>query len=111
VMGIHTRTVDMVVWAISAAVSGIAGVALAPLFGAHFYMGVITGLKGFAAAVVGGYGNPWGALVGGLLLGVIENFGVFVIPSQWRDALTFTVLILFLLFRPHGIFRTEAYNE
>ncbi|MFQ5858838.1 MAG: branched-chain amino acid ABC transporter permease, partial [Anaerolineae bacterium] len=87
------------------------GVALAPLFGAHFYMGVITGLKGFAAAVVGGYGNPWGALVGGLLLGVTETFGTFVLPSQWRDALTMAVLIAFLLFRPHGLFRTEAYHE
>lgn len=111
VIGINTRIVDMVTWAISAAVAGIAGVALAPLFGAHFYMGVITGLKGFAAAVVGGYGNPWGALVGGLLLGLIETFGVFVMPSQWRDVLSFSVLIAFLLFRPHGIFRSEAYDE
>ena len=111
VIGINTRLVDATTWAISAAVAGVAGVALAPLIGAHFFMGVITGLKGFAAAVVGGYGNPWGALVGGLMLGVVETFGVFVLPSQWRDVITMAVLILFLLFRPHGLFRTEAYHE
>ena len=111
VIGINTKLVDMSTWAISAAVAGIAGVAIAPLTGAHFYMGVILGLKGFAAAVVGGYGNVWGALVGGLLLGVIETFGVFVLPSQWRDGLTFAVLIGFLLLRPQGIFGAEAYDE
>jgi len=111
VIGINIKLVDAVTWALSASIAGGAGVALVPLFGAHFYMGVITGLKGFAAAVVGGYGNPWGALVGGLLLGVIETFGVFVISSLWRDALTMAVLIGFLLFRTHGIFRTEAYDE
>jgi branched-chain amino acid transport system permease protein len=111
VIGINTHLIDATVWAISAAIAGVAGVALAPLFGAHYYMGVITGLKGFAAAVVGGYGNPWGALVGGLLLGVIETFGAFVFPSQWRDAITMAVLVIFLLFLPHGIFRTVAYEE
>jgi branched-chain amino acid transport system permease protein len=111
VIGINTKAIDATTWAISAVVAGIAGVALVPLLGAHFFMGVITGLKGFAAAVVGGFGNPWGALAGGLLLGVIETFGVFIVPSPWRDAITFAVLIGFLLFRPHGLFRTEAYDE
>jgi branched-chain amino acid transport system permease protein len=111
VIGINTKVIDATTWAISAAIAGIAGVALVPLFGAHFYMGVITGLKGFAAAVVGGYGNPWGALVGGLLLGVLETFGAFVFSSPWKDAITFAVLIGFLIIRPHGLFRTEAYDE
>jgi branched-subunit amino acid ABC-type transport system permease component len=74
-------------------------------------MGVITGLKGFVAAVIGGFGNPLGALVGGLLLGVIETFGAFIFSSPWRDAITMAVLIGFLILRPHGLFRTEAYDE
>ena len=111
VIGINTKLVDATTWGVSAAIAGVAGVALVPLFGAHFYMGVITGLKGFVAAVIGGFGNPLGALVGGLLLGVIETIGAFVFPSVWRDAITFALLIGFLLLRPHGLFRTEAYDE
>lgn len=111
IVGVNTRRVDGVTWAIAAGVVGIAGAAIAPLTGAHFFMGVITGLKGFAAAVVGGFGNPWGALVGGLALGVIETFGVFVVESQWRDMITMMVLIGFLVLKPNGLFNVEAYDE
>lgn len=111
VIGINTKLMDSITWAIAAAVAGIAGTALGPLIGVHFYMGVIIGIKGFSAAVVGGYGNPWGALVGGLLLGVIETFGAFVLSSPWKDAISMGVLVLFLLFRPHGLFRMEAYSD
>jgi len=111
VVGIRTGRVDAVTWGLAAAVCGIAGVMLAPLFGAHFYMGVTVGLKGFAAAVVGGFGNPWGALVGGLMLGVLETFGAFVLSSPWRDAVTMLVLIVFLIVRPTGLFRSEAFHD
>lgn len=108
VIGINTRLVNGVTWGISGAIAGIAGLMVAPLFGAYFFMGLTVGLKGFAAAVVGGYGNLWGAIVGGVIIGTVETFGAFLISSQWKDALTMLVLIGFLLVRPQGLFRSAV---
>lgn len=111
VIGINTKLVNGVTWGIAGAVAGIAGLMIAPLFGAYFFMGLTVGLKGFAAAVVGGFGNLWGAVAGGMIIGLAETFGAFFISSQWKDALTMVVLILFLLVRPQGLFRAAILND
>lgn len=110
VIGIPEHLVNATTWGIGAAIAGIAGVMVAPIFGAYFFLGLTVGIKGFAAAVVGGFGRPYGALAGGLLLGVIETLGAAYISSAWKDGFAMAVLILFLLFMPHGLFRAEAFD-
>jgi branched-subunit amino acid ABC-type transport system permease component len=57
------------------------------------------------ASIIGGVGNVYGALAGAFLLGIVENLGVWLIPTEWKSAISFGLLILFLLFRPKGIFK------
>ena len=66
-------------------------------------MGTLVGLKGFVAMIIGGFGSVPGAILGGVLLGVIENVGAFTISSTYKDAIAFGVLLIFLLLRPQGI--------
>jgi len=94
------------------ALAALAGVMIATNYGnAHFYMGFIPGLKAFTAAVLGGIGNLPGAMLGGLLLGLIESLGAGyigdltggVLGSNYQDVFAFAVLILVLVFRPSGL--------
>jgi branched-chain amino acid transport system permease protein len=110
VVGIPEHLVNATTWGIGAAIAGVAGVMVAPIFGAYFFLGLTVGIKGFAAAVVGGFGRPYGALAGGLLLGVIETLAASYISSAWKDGFAMAVLILFLLLKPHGLFRAEAFD-
>jgi branched-chain amino acid transport system permease protein len=68
-----------------------------------YNIGFVLGIKAFTAAVLGGIGNVRGALVGGLVIGVMENYGAAVFGSQWKDVISFTLLVVILLFRPTGI--------
>ena len=110
VVGIPEHLVNATTWGIGAVVAGLAGVMVAPIFGAYFFLSLTVGIKGFAAAVVGGFGRPYGALAGGLILGVVETLGAAYISSAWKDGFAMAVLILFLLLRPHGLFRAEAFD-
>ena len=66
-------------------------------------MGISIGIKAFTAAVIGGIGNIYGALLGGYLLGLIENIGIWFLPSGYKDAIAFFILLIILLIRPQGI--------
>jgi branched-chain amino acid transport system permease protein len=66
-------------------------------------MGVMLGLKGFCAAIVGGIGHPFGVVLGGLILGVMESLGAGLISSGYKDAIAFVILLLMLFLRPQGI--------
>lgn len=110
IVGIPEDLVNATTWGIGASIAGVAGVMVAPIFGAYFFLGLTVGIKGFAAAVVGGFGRPYGALAGGLLLGVVETLGAAYISSAWKDAFAMAILVLFLLVRPHGLFRAEAFD-
>lgn len=110
VVGIPEHLVNATTWGIGAVIAGIAGVMVAPIFGAYFFLGLTVGIKGFAAAVVGGFGRPYGALAGGLILGVVETLAAAYISSAWKDGFAMAVLIMFLLLRPHGLFRAEAFD-
>src|SRR5262249_55266151 len=70
---------------------------------ARYNIGFLPGIKAFTAAVLGGIGNVRGALLGGLLLGLLENWGATVLGGEWKDVFAFTVLVLVLLFRPTGV--------
>lgn len=96
---------QMITWsfAISAAVGAIGGICLATIVPLNYASGSIYTLKGFAAAVLGGWGKSTGALVGGVILGVVETISVLLIPAGYRDAVAFVVLLVILYFRPVGI--------
>lgn len=104
-MGIRTRNMTNLVFGISGACAGIAGALSGCLFYASMDMGASFGTKAFAGLVIGGFGSPVGAVVGGLLVGVVETFGAFVVSSQWKDVITYAILILFLLVNPRGLFQ------
>ena len=108
-MGINVDRVIMVAFAVGAALAAVAGVAHGLRYGnIDFKMGFMAGLKAFTAAVLGGIGNIWGAVVGGLLLGLVEVLATDWIPGQfggsaWKDIWAFALLILVLVFRPQGL--------
>ena len=102
-LGVNVRVMVAFIFALSAALGGLAGVLISPIFFATTEMGNLVGLKAFAAAVLGGLNNVYGALIGGLLLGVLENVTAGFVSSNYRDAIAFVVMILVLRFRPSGI--------
>ena len=103
-MGINTDITTSLSFGISAVLGTIAGILLAPIIFVSFYMAPSIVLKAFAAAVIGGLGNFYGAIVGGLFLGLIENFGSRYVSSAYRDAISYGILIIVLFWRPKGIF-------
>jgi len=84
-------------------VGGLAGVLVSPLITIHYEMGLLLTLKGFAAAILGGLLNPFGAVVGGLTLGLIESLAVLTVSSGYKDVIAMTLLIVIMIFLPHGI--------
>jgi len=106
-MGIPVKRVFSLVWAISAAVAGFAGVLLAPISFIHTNVGFL-GLKAFPAAVLGGFGSIPGALVGGLVIGVAETLSGFYLPEGFKDVAAYVVLLLVLVLRPQGMFGMAA---
>ena len=103
-MGIDVDRVILLVFLIGPALGGAAGLMVGLYYGKiNFMMGWVYGLKAFTAAILGGIGNIPGAMVGGLLLGVIEALGSAYISIAWKDAIAFIVLILILIVRPTGL--------
>ncbi len=108
VVGINVPLTVGVAWALAAALSAVAGILLAPIYGVYPKMGAILSTKGFAAAVLGGYGNMYGAIIGGLIFGVVETMAAGYISSSLKDIISFGVLILVLFVMPHGILKVKA---
>src|SRR5690625_4234676 len=103
-MGINVNRTIAFTFALGSAFAAAAGVMVGMLFNAVVpTMGVMPGLKGFVAAVLGGIGNIPGAMLGGIVLGLAETLGVTLLSSQWRDAIAFAILIAVLLYRPSGL--------
>lgn len=105
-MGINANSIISLTFVIGSALAGIAGVLIALDFTVYPTMGTTAGLKAFIAAVIGGIGNISGAMAGGILLGLLETFGVAVlgIPVGLRDTIAFATLIIILLVKPEGLF-------
>ena len=106
-MGINvTASINLTV-AISAIICGIVGILCAPLYNVSSNMVTSAATKGFCAGVIGGFGSYPGAIIGGILIGLVEQFGIIFIPSVWKDALSFGLMIIFLLIRPGGIIKRK----
>lgn len=103
-MGIRTNRVVAIIFAYAAMLAGLAGWLVAPLFYVSADMGGKVSLDAFAACILGGFGSIPGALIGGLVLGLIESLGAFYISSEYIDVIAFGVLFAVLVVRPQGIF-------
>ncbi len=103
-MGIDIKKILMLNFVISTVIASIGGILLTPITSTNYEIGIMLGLKGFAAAVIGGLSQPFGAVVGGLLLGVLESLVAGYISSEYKDAVAFIVLLAILFFMPGGIF-------
>jgi branched-chain amino acid transport system permease protein len=101
-MGIPVQRLNGLVWGLAAGVAAIAGLLLAPITFVHANMGFI-GLKAFPAAVVGGFGSLPGAIVGGLIIGIVEALSGFYLPEGFKDIAAY-VVVLMLMVRPNGLF-------
>ena len=103
IVGISSERIYMWAFIIGSAIAGVGGILIAleqnlePMMGTHLI------IKGFTAAIIGGIGNIPGAILGAFLLGFSENFGIWFLPSGYKDAIAFIILFIFLLFRPQGI--------
>jgi branched-chain amino acid transport system permease protein len=102
-MGIPVRRLNGLIWGISAAVAAVAGILLAPITFVHANMGFI-GLKAFPAAVIGGFGSLPGAIVGGLIIGVVESLSGFYLPEGFKDIAAYVVVLAMLIVKPNGLF-------
>ena len=107
-VGINTNYVMTLSFAMSAAIGALAGVLVTPITLTSYDVGLALALKGFAAAMLGGMGNPKGALVGGLLLGILEAMTAGYISSQYKDAAAFVVIIAVLFAMPQGLFGRQS---
>lgn len=105
IVGINTVRVIGWTFFIGSAIAGLAGILVGFDTGIEPTMGLSLLLKGVIACIIGGIGNVYGGVLGAFLLGFIENFGIWQISGEWKDAIAFGVLIIFLLFRPQGILK------
>jgi branched-chain amino acid transport system permease protein len=103
-MGINVKTMVMISFGLSAAIGAVAGIVITPISLMEYDRGALLGLKGFGAAVLGGLGNFYGAVVAGLLVGLIESFCAGLLSSGYKDAAALLVLLLALFLRPSGLF-------
>ena len=109
-MGVRTHLLMMLSFGIGAGLAAIAGLLLGIMLFVQFQVGFIA-FKGFYGAVLGGLGSFPGAIVGGILIGIIENIGAGYVSSGYKDAIAFLVLLVFLLFRPNGLFRGRVQEK
>ncbi|HEX5286914.1 MAG TPA: branched-chain amino acid ABC transporter permease [Polaromonas sp.] len=103
-LGIPVAWMIAITFIYSATLGGLAGILVGPVLFVSIGMGSIIALKAFSATIIGGFGDVTGAIIGGLLLGVVESFAAAYISVPYKDAFAFLLLFIFLLFRPQGIF-------
>jgi branched-chain amino acid transport system permease protein len=103
-VGVNTKVILLLSFGLSAVLGAVGGIILAPITYTSYDVGIMLGLKGFVAAVLGGLGGGVGAVVGGLILGIAEAMAAGYISSAYKDAVPFVVILLILFFRPGGLF-------
>lgn len=109
--GINVSLSTGMTWGIAASMASIAGMLIGPVYGVFTTLGATIGRKGFSSAVMGGYGNMYGAMVGGIILGLLETFTTGYVSSAYKDLFAYIVLLLFLFVKPTGIFNERAIAE
>jgi branched-chain amino acid transport system permease protein len=102
-VGINTRFVLLLSFGLAGALGALGGILIAPIAPTHFQVGVMLGLKGFAAAILGGLGSGPGALLGGLSIGIAEAMSAGYLSSAYKDAVAFVIILLVLMLRPRGL--------
>lgn len=95
-------------WGIASGIAALAGMLLGPVYGVYITLGAVIGRKGFSSAVVGGFGNMLGAIVGGVLLGLVETLISGYISSAYKDIIVYSILLIFLFVKPTGLFNERA---
>jgi branched-chain amino acid transport system permease protein len=103
VVGLTVQRLRTLSFALAGFLGGLAGVLVTPITTLRYDVGVLLGLKGFAAAILGGFGSFPGAILGGVALGLLESLGAAYVSSAWKDSIAFLVLLLVLFVRPHGL--------
>ncbi len=103
-VGIGVKKVLMVSFALSAMLGAVGGIVVTPITFTNYEAGIMLGLKGFSAAVLGGLGNGLGAIVGGLVVGIAEALASGYLSSAYKDAIAFVIILLVLFFMPSGLF-------
>ncbi len=106
--GINTSNIRTLAFGLSAGLGALGGCVISPITMTHYEAGAPLAIKGFAAAILGGLGNPMAAVLGGLLIGVFEAFSVSKLPAAYNDVTAFAILLLVLFIRPHGLFGSPA---
>lgn len=109
--GIDVSLSTGVTWGLSAGLAAVAGILIGPIYGVYTTLGAVIGRKGFSAAVIGGFGNMYGAIVGGLILGLVETLVTGYISSTYRNLIAFVLLIAFLFLKPTGLFNEKAIQD
>ena len=107
-VGINVRRMMLVSYGLAAFLGAIAGILIAPIAFTSYDAGIMLGLKGFSAAILGGMGSSMGAVAGGVLLGVLESLGAGFISSGYKDAMAFMIILLVLFFKPSGLFGRKS---
>jgi branched-chain amino acid transport system permease protein len=107
-MGINTKFILSLSFGLAAMLGGIAGILIAPISLTYPSVGVMLGLKGFCAAILGGLGNPMGAIAGGLIVGISEAMTAGYISSSYKDAVAFVIILAVLIVIPSGLFGTRG---
>jgi branched-chain amino acid transport system permease protein len=107
-VGIDTRLILLVSFGLSAALGGLAGILTAPITLTRYDVGIMLGLKGFCAAILGGLGSPFGAIAGGLALGLAEALAAGYLSSAYKDAVAFVIILSVLFIRPSGLFGSHV---
>lgn len=109
--GIDVSLSTGISWGLSAGLAAVAGILIGPIYGVYTTLGSVIGRKGFSSAVIGGYGNMYGAIVGGLILGLVETFSASLISSTYKNLIAYCLLLGFLLVKPTGIFNEKSVQD
>jgi len=107
-VGINTRFVTLFSFGLAAALGAIGGILITPIVPTSYQVGIMLGLKGFSAAIVGGLGSGLGAIVGGLVVGIAEQMAAGYLSSAYKDAIAFVIILLVLFFMPSGLFGAKT---
>jgi branched-chain amino acid transport system permease protein len=109
--GINVEQTTRMTWAISTAIAGLAGMMVGPLYGVTITLGTYMSSKGFASAVVGGYGDMYGAILGGGVLASLESFSAGYISSTFKQLIAYLSVLIILFVKPRGLLNAESVKD